>query len=161
RIQSLLNRSIFTPAEKGRASGVASAVIGWADRNVASEDFATCSKIFDLLRKEGAKPETWLFNECAATLQSGNSSPSELEAEIQRLIPQDLLTIADFKTTLLAHKNLPFYLYSGAKDPYVPADDYEEELGEVRGLVHYTHFLGTGHDGFYDETQVWDNLLAN
>lgn len=160
RVGELLNRTWFVPAEKGRDSEIASMVLAWSDRNVANEDKDTCEKIYAQLRNEGAKPEAWLFNECSAPIQTGEPGTKPLEQEIKSLLPQDLLTLNDFKNTLTSHPNLPFYLYSGAKDAYVPVDDYAEELGQVRSLIRYTHFLGTGHDGFYTEARVWEDLLT-
>jgi pimeloyl-ACP methyl ester carboxylesterase len=51
--------------------------------------------------------------------------------------------------------------YSGSLDPYVPVSNFKEELDAVQSLtnVKYTNFNGTGHDGFFDEPQVWKELI--
>lgn len=161
RVQEFVNEYVFPPSEEGRSTGVANLVIAWSDRNVAFTDYDNCSKVYANLSAQGEKPETWLFNECYASLQPGRPAESyPLRDLIKSQIRQDLLTVQAFKSSLQSNPGIPFYLYSGAKDAYVPVDVFSEELDAVRELVHYTHFLGTGHDGFYTEPQVWDDLVG-
>lgn len=158
RMQEFLNQEVFVPPTPGHSTGVALSVIGWTDRNVAPTNMQTCPKVYFTLGQEGTPANLSLLNECQPFMVGPYTGKSSTYERINQM-PQDLLTITDFKASLIAHSSTPFYLYSGAKDTYVPVDDYKEELDAVGALVHYTHFIGTGHDGFMDETQVWSDLL--
>jgi hypothetical protein len=66
-----------------------------------------------------------------------------------------------FKTALQVMPAGSFYLYSGEKDCFVPKEGFVEEITAVGPLLHYTHFMNSGHEGFYTENQVWNDLLLH
>ncbi|HWU44036.1 MAG TPA: alpha/beta fold hydrolase [Bdellovibrio sp.] len=135
---------------------VANTVIDFVDRNVLSLSKENCMKVYTALKAEGADLQHALLNECLLPLSRADGPPSVLSQQVQTLAP-DLLTLADFQSSLASSK-LPFYLYSGQKDVYVPIEDFAEELSVVKDLVIYKNFLSTGHDGFWTEPLVWSNL---
>ncbi len=141
----------------------ANRVIGWVDRNVPSFDGFQCKRIREDLRAEGLELDTVLSHECMSALQQLGANPIDSTLPVHDLA-RDLMAPADLLATLIAHPTLQFHLYSGQKDPYVPVESFAEELG-VMGTscpgFHYTHFLGTGHDGFKTEPQVWQDLLGS
>ena len=133
-------------------------VIGFYDRNVPDFNHDTCLKFFDMIRAQGEKAETFMLHECMSAIQF----PSRLDDEASELKMQnhvvgkfgtDHLTVEKFKSALDQSPNLPFYLYSGELDPFVPKASFVEELLAVGTRVHYTNFPTSGHDGFYTEHQ--------
>lgn len=141
-------------------------VIGYTDRNVAAQSTENCVKVAEIARSRGEDPRQWLLHECQAQLQEAGARTNDIErtpastaldAAILAL-PRDVLTVDLFKQALLAHPKTPFYLYSGSKDSFVPKESFAEEVAEIKDLVKYKNFSGTGHDGFLSEPQVWEDL---
>ena len=127
----------------------AKAVIDFVDRNVLELTHENCAMI-------GVDLANSLLNECKQPLLDAPRLLSPRTLKIQSFA-QDFLTLADFKSTLQSSA-LKFHLYSGENDTFVPKEIYPEELEATKGLVIYTHFMKSGHDGFYTESQVWDDV---
>jgi pimeloyl-ACP methyl ester carboxylesterase len=136
-------------------------VISWVDRNTAPYDRRNCSAIAYELFLEDVDVTNNGFTECASILQNPDSNMDNWGRKMVKFLPQDILTIKDFKQSLLDNKSLPFYLYSGQKDPFVPVESFREELNAVENLPNfrYKNFPGTGHDGYMNEAQVWQELI--
>jgi homoserine acetyltransferase len=60
----------------------------------------------------------------------------------------------------LKMRALPFHLYSGQKDVMVPTETFREETAVLGARVKYQNFDFSGHEGFYTERQVWDDLIS-
>jgi pimeloyl-ACP methyl ester carboxylesterase len=135
---------------------VADAVIAVTDRSVS----ATCAQVSERLKNRGVDAQNILLNECMGDFQVPPDLSSNLDNDPRILqLPRSPLTIASFKEALEKNPNVPFYLYSGDLDTFVPQENFTEETQEVGSLIHYTNFMGTGHDGFYTEPLVWNNLI--
>jgi homoserine acetyltransferase len=61
----------------------------------------------------------------------------------------------------MQNASLPFYLYSGAKDVFVPIETFQEEIQKLGSRITYREFNASGHEGFYTEKQVWKDLQAH
>lgn len=55
------------------------------------------------------------------------------------------LSLAEFKESLQAHRDVRFRLYSGEIDPYSPPPYYEDEARELAGRISYQMIPGGGH----------------
>jgi pimeloyl-ACP methyl ester carboxylesterase len=159
--------NVFSSGGGGIGRSVAMMVLGYGDRNVETPNFITdyhgCKAIFDELKKRGFKdPESWPINECASTYQAGDNEASKQYREealkIFKVVTPDHLTIDAFKAALVAHPEIPMYVYSGEMDTFVPRESFVEEVTALGSLIKYHHFMGTGHEGFYMEGLVWRNL---
>lgn len=138
-------------------------VINWVDRNAGSFDRYTCHTVLSDLRREGADVDGAPYLECGWVLQvhpDGAGSAQPPQADLAAL-PRDLMTVAVFSAQLKKRADLPFYWYSGERDPFVPRTSFEEQHAAIGGLpnVHYTHFMTSGHEGYATEGQVWDELI--
>jgi pimeloyl-ACP methyl ester carboxylesterase len=137
-------------------------VIGWVDRNVVVTDSYNCLKIKADLKKQGIDLNNSYSDECLGALQNPDTRATDSYYTAVKHLDRDLMTLSDFTEALRSHPSLPFYLYSGQKDAYVPVANFTEELRYIKDLpnVHYTHFLNTGHDGFFTEARVWNDLIS-
>lgn len=148
------------PSEK-YSTRWADRVIGWVDRNTAPYDLRHCKAAGLELFLDDVDIQENAFNECASILQDPESNLDSYGRKMVKFLPQDILTIKDFNRALVENSQINFYLYSGQKDPFVPVESYQDELSVVGALpnLHYKNFLGTGHDGYQTEAQVWRELI--
>lgn len=134
---------------------LASAVITFVDRNF----YTTCGETFKRIVSRGSTIDSLLIHECLNVTQLPEEDlGADVEAAIQAL-PTSHISVAQFKTSLEQNPSKPFYLYSGDMDCYVPKESFQEEMNSVSNLLKYTSFKGSGHDGFYTEPLVWNNLI--
>ena len=160
-IQLFLKTFVFTSGSTTNSKKWSGIVIGWVDRNVMPEDNFYCQKIrTDLLRENNIDLSKVLINECMYNLQVPNPKATDSSLSVQSL-SQNILSLDAFVSALTTHSTLQFFWYSGEKDPYVPVESFTDEIAAVKSLpnVHYTNFSGTGHDGFYSEPKVWQDLI--
>ena len=157
-ILRFLNTYVFSSAVNPNQKGWAAAVIDYTDRNLPTG--SVCAQARNDLLPTGVDLASILLSECMATLQKStqvtNNPPTWTAG-----LTLDPLTIANMKQVLQSSA-LPLYLYSSAKDPYVPPTEFTEELTAITSLsnVHYTEFQDTGHDGSYDEPQTWADWIT-
>lgn len=141
--------------------GLSFSVITFFDRNASVGDFPVCTFIYDKLKNQGITEDQLLMNECMGTLQAKITS-KDLPQIINTLNGQhDHLTLEKFKTGLLRMTPHTFFLYSGEKDTFVPKENFTEEVPALGGLLNYTHFMDSGHEGFYSEDKVWEDLVRD
>lgn len=143
----------------------ASSVIAWVDRNVVGGTPYYCHKARTDLIAEGIDFDNEaLATECSGTLQLYPAPDGEEKSDLRKrieLLPRNLMTLDGLVKVLTEKTDLVLNLYSGDRDTFVPVENFQEELAHVKELpnVKYTHFNGTGHDGFYSEPKVWEDLL--
>ena len=140
-------------------TGLAGLVLEFADRNVSPLDKFHCLQIANDLGGLSALP---LINECLPVLHNPKAATYDTLLSVQALHKNPVM-LDSFATQLHANANLAFYLYSGMKDCYVPIENFDEETGKITGMsnVHiHAPFESSGHDGFYSESQVWKDLIA-
>lgn len=138
-------------------------VISWVDQGASDFSRTTCEKIYDILRKEGDKPETWPLHECKTAMsdsaQADTSATDKQIYQILSYIPHNVLTL-DMEVELVKqHPEIPFFLYSGGEDGFVPVETYSPEVAAMGNMIHYTNFPNSGHEGFMTEKQVWADLV--
>lgn len=126
------------------------------DRNVAPLDFDQCTQIAAQIKSDTpTAPEFGSYlTECSVDTQFKRQSVGFKKVKTYFGDRNDHLTVDALKTALEGPARGKFYLYSAEFDPYVPARSFAEELAEVRDLVTYRSFPGTGHEGFFTQNQV-------
>lgn len=140
-------------------------VISWVDRNVEGMSGYNCQKIRNDLGKEGIDLNGAFLHECMSMLQYYKDpldQPIE-DSPTRKLIkqlPRDHMSLDQLHDALVEHPETLLYLYSGQRDTFVPLENFREEVALLKGFqnVFYTHFNGTGHDGFSSEPKVWADL---
>jgi pimeloyl-ACP methyl ester carboxylesterase len=147
---------------------IAQSVISWTDRNMVSGNPEECYKIKNELKTEGIDLDVYPITECSSMLQYGfdPNTPPKPESPTRTLIkklPRNIMTIEQLKNAMTANTNVHLYLYSGQLDSYVPVENFAEQLAVVKDLpnVHYTHFNGTGHNGYNTEPKIWTDLIKH
>lgn len=154
------HRKVENGVKNKNLKGVASSVIGWADRDVASLNLVNCFKIKNELKKEGIDITEEVYTECAWAMQydpEDTETPSSLS-----FIAKDKLTIEELKSSLTTNNRLHFYLYSGELDQMVPRENFVEQVAAVSSLENfqYVNFENSAHDGFSTENRVWEDLIS-
>lgn len=139
-------------------NGLAGSVISMTEISGGGSDSETCQLINQELAAEGQKPEDWLINECRLLGGMKNDKWNEL---LQQVDSQGAMTPSQLKASLEKNPKLPFYLYSGEKDVFVPIETFEEEVKELGPRITYRQFPKSGHEGFYTEPQVWADILKH
>ena len=162
-VQKFLNTYYFGKRNPSNRKGLAVQVIETIDRNLKPLDYYHCNLIRTDLKKDGIDLDTVSLHECMAVLQDPDAPQTDTSVALNRLI-KNPLKISDFVKSLTENKTLQFFWYSGAKDPFSPSDDYNEELTALKDLtattVHYHPFKASGTDGYTSEPQVWVDLKS-
>lgn len=153
--QEFLSVYEFSGDIPGYNREIASAVISFVDRNF----YTTCEETFKRIQSRGTSIDSLFVNECMGVTQLPEEDlGADVEALIQAL-PTRHLSNDMLKLSLERNMQTPFYLYSGDMDCYVPKESFAEEISVAGKLLKYTSFKGSGHDGFYTEPLVWENLI--
>jgi len=139
------------------SSGLAGSVISITEISNGDSDQDSCIKVNQNITAEGDQPENWLINECRLLAGMTNDKWTELlkEVNVQKLMTPDMM-----KDTLKKNPALPFFLYSGLKDVFVPVETFTEEVLALGNLITYREFADSGHEGFHTERQVWKDLVS-
>lgn len=134
-------------------------VLGFVDQsNEKQLSWNFCEEPLKRLKERGENPDSWIINECRLMPGLSHETWDPLIKEFMwtpGLV--DELTINDIKSSLLS-KKLPFYLYAGKLDVFVPVETFTEQVSALNGLMSYTLFDNSGHEGFHTERLVWQNL---
>ena len=155
-IQNEMNANGDEPTD---SRAIAFSVIGYFDRNIAGGSKQNCTTVLTRLATQGV-PETNLsIHECLAAIQMGYSNNTREKIAQALGYQQDLMSYQKLRENIQLMPSKSFYLYSGALDTFVPAKTFTKELSIINDLVNYTNFPESGHDGFYSEDQVWQDLL--
>lgn len=122
---------------------------------------SSCKLALNQLEREGEKPNDWLLRECR---YSGSHFTDKfldkIWSEIHKLAPRDPFDLETIRKSLEKHL-VPFFLYSGMRDTFVPVESFASEVKELAGKklqVTYREFPNSGHEGFESEDQVWEDL---
>lgn len=138
-------------------SGLAGSVISMSEISNGESDQVACQKVNQNIAAEGEHPDQWLINECRLLAGMVNDKWSELLKEVHT---QKLMTPEMLKASLEQNPSLPFFLYSGHKDVFVPMETFVEEVTMLGNMITYRQFPNSGHEGFYTEGQVWKDLVS-
>lgn len=159
-IQNYVENS-FVEEDETFSKKWASRVLAWTDRNTAPYDKRNCSFIQLELFNKDIEIERNAFTECSSILQNPASNLDNWGRKMVKFLPQDILSIEEFKAGLSSAPDLKFYLYSGKMDPFVPEESYQEEVRELTNLRNffYRNFLTSGHDGYQTEGRIWKDMI--
>lgn len=153
-LQDFAKKNIFITPDTSLPNSISS-VIGYVDRGIQLPDFKTCNEVLSKMKSDKLNTSEFTIHECLSVLQQGLKSQQKMNLNF---LKQKLMTLPQFKKSLVNHQK-PFYLYSGEKDPYTPKEYFKQEVSQLGSLINYTHFLDSGHDGYYSEPQVFQDLL--
>lgn len=160
-IKKFLATFYFGESNPLNSTSIAGKVIDWVDRGLPEMDTFTCRKIKDELLKVGIDLMLSYSNECMKSLQVNSSTEVQDSSIPYQKLKQDLMSIDQLVFALKSNPSLPFYLYSGKKDGYVPIENFSEEVTKLNGIsnVFYRNFEDTGHDEYVIEPISWKDLL--
>lgn len=128
----------------------------WSSRPFAA---SVCRTIYDRIQKKFAITEDkLLLDECKAPLQFGFEDQIEpfILQQMPNLAP-DFLTPEQVLKQIVKHK-ISMFAYSGGLDCYVPQEAFAVQNKIFGTKVKYTHFAGSGHDGYLHERQIFVDL---
>lgn len=137
-------------------SSFANLIINRIEIGRGRSDAELCSIAISRLKSIGDDPMNWPINECRILLQV----KTKYDSIVESINILNELKIEDVKSALLKNPNLKFYLYSGQKDVFVPEETFSEEVEKLKGLINYTNFENSGHEGFHTESKVLDDLIS-
>ena len=137
----------------------AEAVISYYDRDTAGFTEANCREAYAQILSRGIDERDLILNECQISLQEHSLPNMRDRVKVVLGNAQDLLTIENFKVGLLQMQPNAFYLYSGERDVFVPRESFGPEATSLGTNLRYKNFPDSGHEGFYSENQIWQDLL--
>jgi pimeloyl-ACP methyl ester carboxylesterase len=137
-------------------NGFAAAVLSHLDVVPGYTDAAVCDAASLRLTSETLTevPASWPINECRLLKELHYPGQEFVEASSQG----DPITLSSLATSLARFPDLRFFLYSGALDSFVPMAIFSEETQTLSHRITYRNFDQSGHEGFYSEPQVWEDL---
>lgn len=138
-------------------NGLAGSVISMSEISGGESEVVACAKVQERLEAEGERPDQWLVNECRLLAGMKNDKWSEVLKDVEFKLG---MTPEALKASLEKNPSLPFFLYSGVKDVFVPIETFTEEVNLLGELITYREFPNSGHEGFYTEPQVWSDILS-
>ncbi|MDA8131266.1 MAG: alpha/beta fold hydrolase [Elusimicrobia bacterium] len=153
---NMMNGFLLVYATDFTRSKLPSSVINKVEINKGASDVAECAEASRRLRAAGDDPDLWPVNECRIIAAVKNE---RLDSLLDSVTGIDPLTLDAVRTSLAENPSLKLYLYAGRKDTFVPVDTFREEVSVLGGLVEYTAFPDSGHEGYSTEGKVWDDLL--
>lgn len=158
RLKRFANSFVFSAFAPSAISAAIIAKLEMMDSG--SED--QCTDALKQLREEGEHPETWPLNECRLTqkVEFISHEDDELGKLISEMKKTDPLHLADIKLGFEKNNKIQMHLYSSELDAYVPKESYQEEVRLLGTQIHYQNFELTGHDGYYLESTIIDNILS-
>lgn len=139
------------------SNGLAASVISISEISGGESDTDSCKIAEERLKAEGENPQDWLINECRLLSGMQNDQWQDLLKGLKTHLQMEPM---DLQKSLRENPKLPFYLYAGEKDVFVPIETFQEETQVLGSLIHYQQFANSGHEGFYTEKQVWKDLLS-
>jgi pimeloyl-ACP methyl ester carboxylesterase len=138
-------------------SGLAGSVISIAEISGGESDQTACRMVNEKIEAEGDHPQQWLINECRLLAGMTNDRWTEL---LQGINVHKQMFPEAFKQSLAANPQVPFFLYSGEKDVFVPMETFVEEVSTLGNMITYRQYPASGHEGFYTERQVWRDIVS-
>jgi pimeloyl-ACP methyl ester carboxylesterase len=94
-----------------------------------------------------------LVNECRLTL---GLTQKQNEAQFHAY-KFDPLNYDKIRTNIVNY-HIPYFLYSGDQDGFVPPATFTDQLTALEGVVRYTEFKNSGHEGFMTEMKIIADL---
>ena len=140
-------------------SGFAASVLSYQEVAPGYTDNTACQASLVKLQQspETTSPANWPINECRLLMA--------LHGPWDQILPQlghgDPVSLDHVAAQLNQAPNLRFFLYSGGEDVFVPVSIFSEEVARLGSRITYRNFPDSGHDGFYTEEKIWDDLNSN
>lgn len=157
--EEILNELNANGDEPQDSRAIAFAVIGYFDRNIAGGSKDNCLAVLNRLKAQNVFEADTSIHECLGSVQYSYTNESREQVAAVLGYQQDLMSYTKLKENLKLMPLRSFYLYSGALDTFVPPKTFDKELSFISDLINYTHFTNSGHEGFYSEDQVWQDLV--
>jgi hypothetical protein len=134
-------------------------LFGVIDSNTTPIDTDKCAKIYARLETNyKLKKSDLLLNECQAPMQFGfKDSMNDILRSKVNTQQIRYVELRDVQAKLLQFK-IPFNLYSGSLDAYLPKELFKLEVTTLGSSVKYFNFSRSGHEGFSIENQVFLDL---
>lgn len=122
--------------------------------------YTECEQAMKRLEAEGEKPREWTINECRINVKNWYAPFTQsLEADRYRMLVQvDPLNLDRIEQSLTRFPDLNFFLYAGRLDALVPYEMFDDERARLADRVKYHQFPNSGHEGFWTEDLVWEDL---
>jgi len=136
------------------SGGLAEPVITKLEGTPGYNDPDGCALAIKRLQEQGEDPARYDMNECrvyAGFKRKSDTLTSQIQAS-----PIHLDAILDY---LKRNPSFQFFLFSGQKDILVPYVTYDEEVSKLSPYVKYESFPNSGHEGFYSETDVTNQVI--
>jgi pimeloyl-ACP methyl ester carboxylesterase len=147
------------PGAYENAAGLVLSYTEIAPRKINPDDVGSCKEIIESLSEKERTAEIF-FAECRPnTPQTISSERRDRYEAMNEGLELDPINLEQIRENLTQYEDLTFNLYSGELDPFVPSEVFKTERRELKGLVNYTNFPDSGHEGFHTEDQVWDEML--
>ncbi len=133
--------------------------IGLYDSNNLTYDFDKCLAVYKKIEKElQILVGDTLLDECKAPFQFHfKEQITPLLLKRIDIVDSNFVQLSQVKKNLINY-NIPFFLYSGELDGFIPTALFKKEVEELGSSVHYTNFLNSGHEGFMTEPRVLKDL---
>ncbi len=134
--------------------------INYYDRNVLPLDYPLCQEISKRLKKEIPSVDfSSYLTECSPAMQFQDIDHKFAQIQIDLNHQQDKLTLKDVGSALNLSPHGRVFLYSGDLDPWIPPVLFTEEVAELGGQIFYRPLIGVGHEGYYTERIVFEDLV--
>lgn len=153
--ENMLNGFLLVYATDFTRSKLPSAVINKVEIAKGSSDIDECREASRRLKAAGDDPALWPVNECRIISAVRNE---RLDPLLDSVEVTDPLTLAAVRAGLAENPSLKLHLYSGRQDAFVPVATFDEEASALGGLIDYTAFPDSGHEGYSTEGKVWEDL---
>ena len=128
-----------------------SGVLYFTDSTPGFTDRALCEKVRESFEAKGREFQNLPINECRLLKALSDQYPVVHEKP-------DPISLKNLEASLQRYPGLKFYLYSGKKDTFVPAETFQEEIKLLGSRISYVNFPGSGHDGYSTEPQIFKDL---
>lgn len=137
-------------------NGLAASVLSHLDVVPGYTDTAVCEAATLRLASEpvAKSPASWPINECRLLAQLHYAGEELVESSAKG----DPILLATLAAQLERYPALQLYLYSGALDSLVPEAIFSEETENLGHRITYRSFSRSGHEGFFTEPRVWQDL---
>ncbi len=133
--------------------------IGIYDSNTTPMDYEKCLAIYSKMQTElNVKVGESLLDECKAPFQFNYKDLVKpvILTKVPMFAP-NYVQLDRIKSNLIKF-NIPFFLYSGDHDSFVPKILFQKEVKFLGSLINYTNFPDSGHEGCMTEKQIILNL---
>lgn len=130
------------------------------DWETLSFDAKICSQVIqDIAIKNKYKPENIVMHECMAPLQHNYEDQVIVALRLNQKDIPSMYTKSETVLRNISQFKIPLYVYSGALDSLVYPTNFLRQNSILGSKAKYKNFPNSGHDGYYTEKQIYQDLL--